>query len=200
MKLTPSTSYHPQTDGQTEQVNQEIETYLRIFINHQQDDWVSWLPLAEFCYNNHIHASTHHSPFEVDSGRHPRLGTEPGQSFTTPAATNFANNLHCIQEEAKAALTLAANDMAKYYDCRHEHSPEYVVGNQVWLNLVNYDSTCPSKKLDNKWTSPFKVISPNAVKLALSGCVHGIHPVMSAASIHQYKADVVDGCTVAPPS
>ena len=52
--LTPSTAHHPQTDGQTERVNQEIETYLRVFINHRQDDWADWLPIAEFAYNNHI--------------------------------------------------------------------------------------------------------------------------------------------------
>src|SRR5260221_11744816 len=45
VKLTPSTSYHLQTDGQTEWVNQEIEAYLRVFVSHQQDDWANWLPL-----------------------------------------------------------------------------------------------------------------------------------------------------------
>src|SRR6202453_3401529 len=59
--LTPSTAHHPQTDSQTERVNQEIETYLHVFINHHQDDWADWLPIAE--YNNHIHASTHCTPF-----------------------------------------------------------------------------------------------------------------------------------------
>ena len=47
IKLTPSTAYHPQTDGQTEHVNQEIETYLCVFINHRQDDWADWLPVRE---------------------------------------------------------------------------------------------------------------------------------------------------------
>src|SRR6266481_497709 len=51
VKLTPSTSYHPQTDGQMERVNQEIEAYLCIFISHRQDDWADWLPLVEFAYN-----------------------------------------------------------------------------------------------------------------------------------------------------
>src|SRR5258708_7500330 len=54
VKLTPSTSYHPQTDGQTERVNQEIEAYLRVFVSHQQDNWADWLPLAEFAYNNKV--------------------------------------------------------------------------------------------------------------------------------------------------
>src|SRR5258708_1224674 len=48
VKLTPSTSYHPQTDSQMECVNQEIEAYLRVSVSHQQDDWADWLPLAEF--------------------------------------------------------------------------------------------------------------------------------------------------------
>src|SRR5258708_18286426 len=56
VKLTPSTSYHPQTDGQMEHMNQEIEAYLCVFVSHQQDDWANWLPLAEFAYNNKIHA------------------------------------------------------------------------------------------------------------------------------------------------
>src|SRR5258708_36733477 len=45
VKLTPSTSYHPQTDGQPECMNQEIEAYLRAFVSHRQDDWADWLPL-----------------------------------------------------------------------------------------------------------------------------------------------------------
>ncbi len=54
LDITPnaSTAFHPQTDGQTERVNQEIEKYLRIFINYRQTDWSDWLPLAEFTHNN----------------------------------------------------------------------------------------------------------------------------------------------------
>ena len=90
IKLTPSTTYHPQTDGQTEHVNQEIETYLRVFINHHQDDWADWLPLAEFSYNNRIHAATHRTPFKLDTGQHPRMGTESAHTSTVEAADTFA--------------------------------------------------------------------------------------------------------------
>ena len=71
----PSTAYHPQTDGQTERINQEIEQYLRIFINHHQSDWAEWLPLAEFSYNNKVQTSTGHSPFMALYGYHPHMGT-----------------------------------------------------------------------------------------------------------------------------
>jgi hypothetical protein len=54
VKLTPSTSYHPQTNGQTECVNQEIEVYLQVFVSRHQDNWADWLPLAEFTYNNKV--------------------------------------------------------------------------------------------------------------------------------------------------
>ena len=63
-----STTYHPQTDKQTERVNQELEQYLRIFVGERQDDWYTLLPLAEFSYNNHIHLSTQQTPFLLDTG------------------------------------------------------------------------------------------------------------------------------------
>ena len=65
------------TDGQTEQVNQELEQYLQIFINQRQDDWADLLPLAEFQYNNHIHSSTQHPPFLLEAGQLPQMGFEP---------------------------------------------------------------------------------------------------------------------------
>ena len=90
VKLTPTTSYHPQTDGQTECVNQEIEAYLCVFVSHQQDDWAGWLPLVEFAYNNKIHVATHQTPFELDASQHPCLGVEPTRTSTVEAADSFA--------------------------------------------------------------------------------------------------------------
>ncbi len=90
IRLTPSTTYHPQTDGQMEWVNQEIEAYLQVFVSHHQDNWADWLPLAEFAYNNHIHSATHHTPFELDSDQHLRMGSEPTQSSAVGAADGFA--------------------------------------------------------------------------------------------------------------
>src|SRR5258705_2196415 len=90
VKLTPSTSYHPQTDGQTEHMNQEIEAYLRVFVSHQQDDWADWLPLVEFAYNNKVHVATCWTPFELDTRQHPCLGVEPMKMSTVEAADSFA--------------------------------------------------------------------------------------------------------------
>jgi transposase InsO family protein len=71
IKQNPSTAYHPQTDGQTERVNQEIEKYLRAFVSYQQDDWTEWLDLAEFAYNDCLHSTTQQTPFYIMHGQHP---------------------------------------------------------------------------------------------------------------------------------
>jgi hypothetical protein len=68
-----STAYHPQTDGQTERQNQTLEQYLRAYVNYLQDDWVYWLPLAEFAYNNSVHASTGITLFYAEKGFHPSI-------------------------------------------------------------------------------------------------------------------------------
>ena len=75
--LLTTNTYHPQADGQTEWVNQELEQYLWVFINEWQDDLDELLPMAEFQYNNHVHSGTQQTPFLLDSGRHPCMGFEP---------------------------------------------------------------------------------------------------------------------------
>src|SRR5271155_5690468 len=67
IKLAATMAYHPQGDGQTEGVNQELEQYLRVFINQRQDDWDGLLPFAEFQYTNHIHSATRQIPFLLDT-------------------------------------------------------------------------------------------------------------------------------------
>ena len=79
IKIAATTAYHPQGDRQTEQVNQELEQYLQLFVNQRQDDWMDLLPLAEFQYNNHIHSSTQHPPFFLDSRQLPQMGFELNQ-------------------------------------------------------------------------------------------------------------------------
>jgi len=73
IKANLSTAYHPETDGQMERVNQILEQYLRVFINHQQDNWKHLLPLAEFAYNNTQHSATSVTPFFANKGFHPKL-------------------------------------------------------------------------------------------------------------------------------
>ena len=106
IELASSTAYHPQTDGQTERVNQELEQFIRLFVNECQDNWNSLIPLAEFAYNNHVHSSTQQTPFFLDTGRHPRMGFELHQPRSKVEAVNeFTDRMKATLEEAKSALT-----------------------------------------------------------------------------------------------
>jgi hypothetical protein len=72
MKLSPA--HHPETDGQTENANKVMKTYLRNYINYTQNNWVDFLPDAEFAANNMTNASTGMTPFFINNGYHPRTG------------------------------------------------------------------------------------------------------------------------------
>ena len=84
--------------------------------------------------------------------------------------------------------------MKWYYDRNHQTTPEYKVGDKAWLDLQNYSSDHPMKKLVHKWAGPFtitKVISPTAIKLHLSAQEKNIHPVVSISSVHPYAPDEI---------
>jgi len=86
-----STAFHPQTDGQTERLNQTIEAYLRAFVNKEQDNWKRLLPMAEFTYNNSATTGNGLSPFYANYGFHPMaVGPASTEPFN-PASTAYAH-------------------------------------------------------------------------------------------------------------
>jgi len=113
-----STAYHPQADGQTERINQELEQYLRVFINHRQEQWPDWLGMAEFVYNNKIHAATKISPFKANYGQDPRMGFERRRKGRYKVVERFVERIKKIQEEAKAALGKVQEEMKKFANRR----------------------------------------------------------------------------------
>ncbi|CAF4458630.1 unnamed protein product, partial [Didymodactylos carnosus] len=72
-KLSLSTAFHPQTDGQSERLNRTVEEMLRHYVTQQPEKWDETLTQIEFAYNNSIQTSTGFSPFFLDTGRHPRI-------------------------------------------------------------------------------------------------------------------------------
>ena len=74
IKIKLSTAFHPQTDGQTERMNQELEQYLQFFIENRQKDWLKWLAAAEFAINNKIHMATKVSLFMANYSKELRMG------------------------------------------------------------------------------------------------------------------------------
>ena len=93
-----SSAHHPQTDGQTERVNQILEQYLRCTVSYQQEDWVDFLAMAEFAYNNSIHASTRVSPFFANYGFHPRFNISIPAISVNPSVVLLIQEHHLNEQ------------------------------------------------------------------------------------------------------
>jgi hypothetical protein len=165
-----STSFHPQTDGQTERVNQTIEAYLRSFINYEQDDWVDLMPTAEFAYNNSVTTATGISPFYANYGFHPATTNAAAICPQNPASKIYSHWIKAIHNEASRALEKARERMQRYDNLHRKDVPAYRIGDLVMLNGLNIQTRRPSRKLDHRHHGPFQIegiISPLAVKLTL---------------------------------
>jgi len=184
-----STAFHLQTDGQTERLNQTIEAYLRSFVNHEQDDWVSLLPTAEFAYNNSITTATGISPFFANFGFHHTAANPTADETLHPASTVYAHWMKAVHEETSMALAKAQERMRRYADPNRKEAPAYQVGDLVMLNGRNIQTRRPSRKLDHKNHGPFqieKIISPLAVKLTLPR-KWKIHNVFHVSLVEPYR-------------
>jgi transposase InsO family protein len=203
IKLATSTAYHPQTDGQTERVNQVMEQFLRLFANERQDNWDGLLPLAEFQYNNTVHSSTKESPFMLDTGRHPRMGFEPHQPRSKVEAVNdFEDRLKTGLTEATAALTKARDEYTQYYNRHREPAPDFQPGDRVWLDSGDINTTRPSKKLAHRRLGPFLVearVGHGAYRLTLPRSLSRLHRVFPVTKLTLYIPDPIPGRKSRPP-
>ena len=110
-KLT--TAYHPQTDGATERVNQEIEAYLSIYCSSHPTEWKNSISTLEFTHNNRRHADRLKTPFELMLGKNPIAIPTSFENTRYPTVEKRIKNLVTSQEEALAAHKLARNHMAE---------------------------------------------------------------------------------------
>ena len=178
VKLHFSTSYHPQTDGQTERVNQCLENYLRCMAFLQPKKWVTWLSLAEWWYNTSYHTALKMTPFQALYNRPPNMLAEAAL-YPADQADTFSSVLTAKQTAAhiKENLLRAQNRMKVQADKnRSERTLE--VGDMVYLKLQPYRHTTLSVhkhlKLHSKYYGPFRVleiVGQVSYKLLLSdGC------------------------------
>jgi len=165
-----STAFHPQMDGQTERLNQTIEAYLRAFVQHEQDDWVSLLPMAEFAYNNSVTVGNGMTPFFANYGFHPAAVNPPATGPLNPASTAYGHWMQTIYDDSRKGLEAAQERMRRYVDPAKKDPPAYQIGDLVMLNGRNIKTRRPTRKLDHKNHGPFqieKIVSPLAFRLTL---------------------------------
>lgn len=193
-KLLLSSAYHPQTDGQTERVNQYLEMYLRCAVYDDPKKWKSWLSQAEFWYNSAYHTSVGCTPFFALYGYEANTGLVPSHPTQS---TTVSEEISTLQQQAvvlKEHLATAQNKMKMAADKKRNHQ-EYQVAELVLLKLQPYTQSSlvnrPFPKLAFKYFGPYKVlerIGRAAYKLELpADCL--IHPVFHVSQLKSFTPD-----------
>jgi hypothetical protein len=196
-----SSAYHPQTDGQTERVNQILEQYLRCTVSYQQEDWVDFLAMAEFSYNNSVHASTKVSPFFANYGFHPRFSISIPATSVNPSAETRARALHDVHRDLSLELRAAGDHYKDQADRHRLAAPTFAIGDMVWLLRRHIATTRPCAKLDYKRLGPFRIIeqiNPVAFRLALPPTFR-IHDVFHVSLLELYHPSRIPGRQPPPP-
>ena len=189
------TAYHPQTDSQTERTNQELEQYLRIYVNHRQNNWSEWLAMAEFAFNNKVHTVTKTSPFQVNYGRELRMGFDIRKKGKNEKAEEFAKEMKEKYKEARASLVKSQEKMKRQADRNRKEVEEYRVGDKVLISTKDFSMELMkrvTKKLMEKFIGPYvvrKIVLENAVELELPVLLR-IHLVVNVRRIVKYREQV----------
>ncbi|KAF8679839.1 hypothetical protein RHS04_03732 [Rhizoctonia solani] len=182
-----SSAYHPQSDGQTEQVNPSIKHFLRAYSGINQRDWTKWLPMAEFAYNNAVHSSTRKTPFKALYGWEPTL-TPSNVPTDVPEADNLAQTMEAQWKEVESALRQSKQRMVAGED---GNPVEFKIGEEAWLDSKNVKLKTLSPKLTKQRLGPFKVIkkiSNRAYRLELPPTMR-IHNVFYVGLLSKVKRD-----------
>jgi hypothetical protein len=203
-----STSFHPQTDGQTERMNRVLEDMLRHYVNPYQNDWDEYLTVVEFAINNAFQTSIQNTPFFLNYGQHPMtpLTLQVDQQVRVPGAVKFLNaNIEAIRH-AKTCLLAAQDRQKAYADKTRRDVKDIRVGDMVLLHtrnlkFKNQKAADVTPKFLPKWVGPFpvtKLIGPQddkgsvrlttAVQLELPPMMK-IHDVFHLDLIKPYKSD-----------
>jgi len=156
IKRAISTAYYPQTNGQMERINQEVEVFLRYYINYKQDDWTRWLATVEFQYNDKEHTAIGHTLFYVNYRRYP---WKENLTVKTEILSleELLKKIEITREEARTAMEKTKNIIKRQYDKRRQQVQDLKVREQVWLEAKNIQTNRPSKKLDQKRYGPFTI-------------------------------------------
>ncbi|TPX39733.1 hypothetical protein SeLEV6574_g07008 [Synchytrium endobioticum] len=192
-KPTMSSAYHPESDGQTERLNQTLKTYIRCFCNVDQDDWASLLPQAQFAFNNSYHESIGMSPFMANTGPDASNGTIIGDTviepkWDVPTAVKMKSRMEEVQKRLQECIGSAQQHYKKYADEKRRDEVELSVGDEALINTINMKTTRPSRKFEQRATGPYyikKQISPVSFQVQLPPNLK-IHDVFHIKLLQKY--------------
>jgi len=186
-----STAYHLQTDGASEHANQSLEQYLHMFCRMQQNNWHTWLPLAQYTKNSWPSATTKKAPFDLIMGYTPCVH-QPSRPTDIPTLEKRLNSIKEAREAAQEAQCKAQDSWIKD---KLKYKP-FVIGDKVWLEGTNLNLPANvTPKLSPRQYGPFRVaaiISNLAFKIELPSHWK-IHNVFHASLLMPYRETEAHG-------
>jgi hypothetical protein len=192
-QLAMSSSYHPQTDGQTENVNRAVQDILRAYVKDGRKDWDRHLTAVEIAINSSRHASTGYTPHFLNHNQEMRLpfGIALKEALATtnvPAAATAMTDMAANDETARTRLADAQAQQEKAAN-RHRRAEQYTVGDQVMLNTKQLSSY--KHKLACRFIGPFAVVATGTgnVTLDLPADMR-IHDVVNVDRVKRYVPSV----------
>jgi hypothetical protein len=185
-----SSSFHPQTDGQTERVNQTLETYLQHFVSVGLNDWDTLLSRTEFAHNAAINETICTSPFKLTYGYHPRTPVGEVVEVVNLASAAFVERLQSSFSFARKCL-IAAQQQQKAFADKNRVEKTLKVGDKVLLSTKyrNLKHSKKSRKLLPKWIGPFEVVQvvrPVEYKLKMNPGWR-VYPVFHVLLLEPYR-------------
>jgi hypothetical protein len=198
IKSAMSTAYHPQTDGATERVMQEIQAYLSIYCIANPSDWINSISLLEFVHNSRPHADRKQSPFELIMGFQPSALPQNLLSTKVPNLEERLNRLYQWRKDAQLAHEIARTRMKNRIS---KPLTQFSAGDKVWLDTRNF-STMYNKKIRPKREGPFlikEVLGNVTYRLKLPK-TWKIHDVFHAVHLSPYRETAQYGTPIVPPT
>ncbi|KAL0437391.1 UNVERIFIED_CONTAM: Transposon Tf2-11 polyprotein [Sesamum radiatum] len=198
-KLYMSSSYHPQSDGQTERFNSVLEEYLRHFVRGTQKDWVKLLDVAQLCFNAQNISSINKSAFEIVTGQQPLLPhtLDSSQSVRSPLARSFSQEWKQNVDIARSCLEKVQKRMKKYAD-QNRRFIEFSAGDLVMVKVpdprLSKSSRGRDPRLMQKYVGHFPImkrIGTIAYRIELPSWWK-IHNVFHVSQLKKYSADKED--------
>ena len=165
-----------------------MKQYLRIFTDYRQEQWLDWLGIVEFIYNNKVYSSTKILSFKANYGQDTRMEFEVRKKRKYKGAEKFVMKMKEIQEKAKVILGKTQEKMKKYLDKKKTEVDEYKVENLVILSTKDLKYQMikrKTEKLTERFIGPYKIkkiVLINAVELKLLATIK-IHLVVNVSRI-----------------
>ncbi|KAL0147031.1 hypothetical protein M9458_057555 [Cirrhinus mrigala] len=198
-----SSGFHPQSNGQTERANQDLERTLRCMVARNPSSWSQQLSMVEYAHNSLPVSATGLSPFECSVGYQPPIFPSLESEVAVPSAHAFVQRCRRTWSGARETLVQVGARTKAKADRHRSRPPVYVVGSKVWLSTKNIPLRSVSNKLAPKFIGPFsvtKIISPVAVRLNLPPAYRRIHPVFHVSRIKPvFFARINPPAPVPPP-